>query len=158
MSNCWNCPKVAGRGHKTLQNQFAMAAPVGPEDRHKRDLTARASESIDNSGARAGKVYSRRGKKILLSSPIQRAVASYCASGKLGSESRRLIVKRFRAPALLIRQLGYSSEAEFGYLHLLVVTQLLSLRFLHELLIKLLSRFIQSPYRFKRQTRQFFLF
>ena len=54
---------MVDRGPKTLQNQFAMALPVEPEDRHKRDLAARASESIDDSDARAGKVYSRRGEK-----------------------------------------------------------------------------------------------
>ena len=80
---------MAGRGPKALQHQFAMAAPVGPDDRHKSDLMARASESIDDSGARAVKVYSRR---VLFSSLIQRSVASQITSGKLGSKSRRLVV------------------------------------------------------------------
>src|SRR5262249_24293530 len=79
-------------------------------------------------------------------------------SRNLGSESRRLVVKSLRASALRIRQPRYSSETVLDYPHLIVIRPLLSLRFLHELLINLLIRFIQSPHRFKRQTRQFFLF
>src|SRR5262249_9279744 len=95
--------------------------------------------------------------RITATGGISVVSAVYITSGNFGSESRHLIVKRLRAPALLIRQFRYSSEAGLDHPHPIIVRRLFSLRFLHELLIKLLIRFIQSPYRFKRQTRQFFL-
>src|SRR5262249_34013300 len=98
---------------------------------------------------------SNRRLEFRLQAVLYSAVIANRGSRNLGSESRRFVVKRLRAFALLIRQPGCSSESELDDPHLLVVTQLLSLRFLHELLINLLIRFIQRLYRFELQIRQF---